>query len=298
MATSYVNKTLNEIHNLIQTSGLHYVINSTPFSSYITIRKKLQNDEQIPHKDAATSLAVTQRNNLADIKEKLATIKSRNASLEEALVRAEEDAKEVEAENSEKVSRLHFKLDSIESSQHSLEKELAAKDFTIEALGKEIKVKEEIINNINRGFNQKVEELKDKLECLEKEKKDAIRKEKKVKKKKYQKARKEEQKHESKRDELKENNNLKEEPELVKMSTYPCPFCDFVAKNESAVEEHALENHEQFAKIQRKFDEQNSESIRMLGGLSRCDWVLTPEEITHLGVDWKTHLEILEILNQ
>ena len=83
----------------------------------------------------------------------------------------------------------------------------------------------------------------------------------------------------------------------MKMTSYPCPFCDFVAKTESDIKEHALKNHEKFAKIHRRFIEQNVESIRMLEGLSRCDWILTPEEITHFSVDWKIHLELLKILN-
>ena len=31
----------NHIHDVIQSSGLYFVINQTPFSSYITIRKKI-----------------------------------------------------------------------------------------------------------------------------------------------------------------------------------------------------------------------------------------------------------------
>ena len=30
----------DRIHNLIQKSGLHFIINQTPWSSYITIRRK------------------------------------------------------------------------------------------------------------------------------------------------------------------------------------------------------------------------------------------------------------------
>ena len=37
---SEVNSVLNIIHDVVQKSGLHFVINQTPWSSYITIRKK------------------------------------------------------------------------------------------------------------------------------------------------------------------------------------------------------------------------------------------------------------------
>ena len=294
MATTYVNRTLSQIHNLIQTSGLHFMINSTPFSSYITIRKKLVNVEQIPHTDA-TSLIEPHHDDRADLKDMLATLKSRNDSLEEDLAHADEDAKVVDNKTNEIVTRLHSKLDNLETRNYSLENELAARDSKIVALEKEMKVKEEIIQNINSGFNQKVYDLKDKLECLEQEKKEAIKKEKKATKRKRQKARKEESKHEeSKTDEPHENNNLKKE---TKIYSYPCPFCVFVAKTESEIEEHAVDVHEQFAEITRKFNEHNSESIKMLEDVARIDWILTPEEISHFGVDWKIHLEILKILD-
>ena len=36
----HMNSVLNSIHDLIQSSGLHFVIQQTPWSSYITLRKK------------------------------------------------------------------------------------------------------------------------------------------------------------------------------------------------------------------------------------------------------------------
>ena len=35
-----INDVCTSIHNFVQSSGLHYVINQTSWSSYITIRKK------------------------------------------------------------------------------------------------------------------------------------------------------------------------------------------------------------------------------------------------------------------
>ena len=43
--TMAVLKICNQIHNTVEKSGLHYNINQTPFSSYITIKKKLLNPE-------------------------------------------------------------------------------------------------------------------------------------------------------------------------------------------------------------------------------------------------------------
>ena len=91
MATGYVNRTLYQIYDLIQTSGLHFLINSTPFSSYITIRKQLVNVDQIPLTDATSSSIEPQQDHLAGLGDLLATLKSMNDSLEEALVNAEKD---------------------------------------------------------------------------------------------------------------------------------------------------------------------------------------------------------------
>ena len=73
-------------------------------------------------------------------------------------------------------------------------------------------------------------------------------------------------------------------------------FCDFEAKTASELEDHAIESHEQCACVARKFKEPKSESIKTLENVPISDWILTPEEITNFGVDWKFHLEILKIL--
>ena len=45
MATSIsdVNTVCNQIRNIVQTSGLHFIINQTPWFSYITVRRKFLN---------------------------------------------------------------------------------------------------------------------------------------------------------------------------------------------------------------------------------------------------------------
>ena len=65
------------------------------------------------------------------------------------------------------------------------------------------------------------------------------------------------------------------------------------------MQEHVdLEHHKEVKKIQAIFHEHNSESIKLLENVPESDFILTPEEITHLGVDWRTHLQIMEILQQ
>ena len=47
-----VNLACTRIHDVIQSSGLHYIINQTPWSSYITIRRKFVNKCSISSKVA------------------------------------------------------------------------------------------------------------------------------------------------------------------------------------------------------------------------------------------------------
>ena len=99
-----------------------------------------------------------------------------------------------------------------------------------------------------------------------------------------------------KTDEPNANNNIKDESSTFKTRLYHCPLCTFIANTVSDIEEHAIESHEQCAEIFRRFNEQNSGSIKMLEDVPSCDWILTPEEITHFGVDWKMLQEFIKIL--
>ena len=71
-----------------------------------------------------------------------------------------------------------------------LDSELVARNVEDEQLRKEFTTKDDIIQNLNKGFNQKVQELRLEISELEKEKKELIKKEKKLQKKIRQKTRK------------------------------------------------------------------------------------------------------------
>ena len=47
-----VKQVCQEIHNLVEESGLHFCINQTPFSSYITLRKKFIKPEAGVYSDS------------------------------------------------------------------------------------------------------------------------------------------------------------------------------------------------------------------------------------------------------
>ena len=76
----------NSIQNLIQSSGLHYVISQTPWSSYITLRKKFidSNHDASAVEVFAESYSESQENP-AEFAEVNRELKKKNEALEVAL---------------------------------------------------------------------------------------------------------------------------------------------------------------------------------------------------------------------
>ena len=184
MAAFYdVNTVSNSIHNLVQSSGLHFVINQTPWSSYITIRRKFLGP-------APAAQPTLPRLGVSEQNEKL---KHQIIALENALVNADEETKIAELKSKQVVENLHLKIDNLENSLVEAQFELKKKEEDIAAVEKEKIVKDEIIENLNDGFNKKIADLKVKVKDLEKTRKEAVKKEKKAMKKKKQKARKDQE---------------------------------------------------------------------------------------------------------
>ena len=108
-------------------------------------------------------------------------------------------------------------------------------------LKKEIETKDEIIQNLNKGYNFKFQfmnyELKLEIVELEnckqkrmKEEKEAIKKERKHLKKTIQKVNKEKEKQKT---QFPENNNMPGyQVDLKELRTYPCNLCDHKAKTQ------------------------------------------------------------------
>ena len=157
MALNDANLACSQIHNLVQSSGLHFVINQTPWSSYITLRKKFI-------KPSALSKVSDDVGS-----EELTALRRMNKYLEEKLTNAQIQLVTVEDEyKSEKV-----KWEEIIENMHT----------KVETLEKKIGKKNEIISSVNAGFNDKTAELKTKVEELENLKKVTMKKEIKAKKK-------------------------------------------------------------------------------------------------------------------
>ena len=165
---SEVNSALNIIHDAVQKSGLHFIINQTPWSSYITIRKKFTNLGPYEGDD-----------NLKD--------KETNSVKDEL----NEYTKQVEEKNAKTVANLYSKIEKLENALEETGCDMKNKMTEIQVLTKEKKMKDEIIKNLNAGLLNKSVERDLKVEELENFKKETLKSEKKAIKKLRQKSEKE-----------------------------------------------------------------------------------------------------------
>ena len=161
ISNSDVNKVCDEIHSLVQMSGLHFVINQTPWSSYITIRRKLVSPGACNVKVKSPETVVINE------------LKERKEQLEHKLAHVEFTLAEIEEAFNKEKEKYKKSVDNLQSKIDALEKEKESKDA--------------IIQNINAHFNSKVFELNSKVEKLETFKKDTRKTENKALKKHKQK---------------------------------------------------------------------------------------------------------------
>ena len=99
MATSYdANVACSQIHEFVQASGLHFVIKQTPWSSYITLRKKFVNSDNFLN--GANTHAMSP--DLATLDEKNKQLENKVAKLELELVEAEEEYNKEKQKSMEK----------------------------------------------------------------------------------------------------------------------------------------------------------------------------------------------------
>ena len=247
-----VNSVLNKIHDLIQSSGLHFIINQTPWTSYITIRRKFVYPRDSPVKP-------TNIDELFDLREENKQLKSRVRDLNEALVDTEEEFKIHENKAKVTVENLHDKIDRLEfsfrDSQNNLNKKNAEfKNFEREAQKKEKKAKKKLKQSAKKKVNISVPEPVP-------------------------------------NNESESNNNKEAKVEQV----FECEICDRVFKSKNKLEEHNVDEHlEVHRKVSMMFQEHNKASCDLLKDIPESEIILTPEEITQFGVNWKIHLEIIE----
>ena len=167
---SEVNAVLNSIHNVVQKSGLHFVINQTPWSSYITIRKKFTSPGPYAGDDGFKDMETV-------VNDEVTALSEHNAQMEE--------------KNEKKVADLYSKIDTLENSLEETRSDMENKMVEIQVLSKEKKIKDEIIKNLNAVLLKKGAECDLKVKELENFKKQTIKSERKALKKLRQKSEKE-----------------------------------------------------------------------------------------------------------
>ena len=112
MAISYsdVNKVCDEIHNLVQMSGLHFVINQTPWSSYITIRRKFVSPGACNVKLKSPETVVTN-----ELKERKEQLEHKPADVEFTLAEIEEAFNNEKEKYKKSVDNLQSKINALEN---------------------------------------------------------------------------------------------------------------------------------------------------------------------------------------
>ena len=139
---SDVNTICDRIHSLVQMSGLHFNITQTPWSSYITFRRKFVSPDYKVNTKSTENVVVDQ---LKEIK-KTEVKNHKMAEVGIELVELDEETFANEIEEYQKTITL------LNSQIYTLKKDKDLKD--------------EIIQNINAHFNTKVSELYTQVEEL------------------------------------------------------------------------------------------------------------------------------------
>ena len=183
MATYEVNVACARIHEAIQTSGLHFIINQTPWSSYITIRRKFVHPRPTLDEVNVKDEKVVVNDKLANLSEKNKQLVSKLATVELEIVETEKEIKASKQKHEKTVQHLHEKLLTLENTLEEKEKDLDTKKCEILLLEKENKLKSELIQNMNAGFNKQLADANAKVKDLESFKKEVLKKEKKLAKK-------------------------------------------------------------------------------------------------------------------
>ena len=124
---------------------------------------------------------------LADLIEKNKQLVEKLANLELKKVEEEKDIKATNQKHEKTVQHLNDRLVAMKNTLEEKEKDLNEKKGEILLLEKEKKLKNELIQTINAGFNEKLADANAKLKDLESFKKEVLKNEKKLAKKKRRK---------------------------------------------------------------------------------------------------------------
>ena len=155
------NQIVRKIHDVVQMSGLHFVINQTPFSSYITIRRRFisPDDQQTVESNNITEDQVF-KSKLDEMKVKLEKMETENTSLQEDILEREEELKIVTSEANKKLENVHAFAD-------KLSKETSNLKETIVKLNTEAVELREKQSNYNKMLKSKEKEIHNLTKSLE-----------------------------------------------------------------------------------------------------------------------------------
>ena len=288
---------------------------------YVTLRKSFiepKANQPWPDMQTQSSLESEHREIIASYKDLLDDQRSLQTAFENLKRELADAIDDCETRNRviinlEKQNALQSEiLEKCDRESNSLKSQLLIKDTEIEDFRKEIKTKSTIIQNINKGFNEKINILKGEIGVLEefkvkklKEEKGRIKKEKKLLKKQRKRAQKKEASlvDSGSTGEVENNNEFDDkaftEDDKIGPINQKCDICSFSSKSESVLREHVIETHkEEIEKVQKKFEEQHHETAKLLEDVPENELIFTAEEICQFSVDWKILEEILEILQK
>ena len=173
------NLVCNQIQSVIQNSGLHFSIIQTPFSSYITIRRKFINPESPMHNIFENTTGV-EKSESNQLRQELDRISHKKTELEEVCIEKDLEIKALSSENNMKLENLHVfadKLsaenDDLKATINHLNNELSKQTTDLNNFRKAVKAKDKEIHNLTQKFENSqnvVKNLKDTRAQLKTEK--------------------------------------------------------------------------------------------------------------------------------
>ena len=176
-----VNSVINRIHELVQSSGLHFVIQQTPWSSYITLRRKFASPTSYDFNMKEEESAVI--NELVVEKEKQKHLEEKLDQMEVKLVKNKEEFVLVTENYKKTIANLNSKIEVLENTLDKTECDVKSKMAEISMIEKEKKRNYETIKDLDAEFHKEVAELKTNVEDLETFKKETSKTEKRALKK-------------------------------------------------------------------------------------------------------------------
>jgi myosin heavy subunit len=160
---SVVKEICDKINNTVLNSGLHFIINQTPFSNYITIRKKFSRHPQINLAAPDLKLRNDVTQNLDSFKDTSEELGGKNRQLEENLAHKEmASILESNLELTGTIDSLKAKVDKLSRMNQQLEEELVEKE-------EELKASKASSWEENGNLHELIDNLEMKIEMLQQE---------------------------------------------------------------------------------------------------------------------------------